>query len=110
MILFIGQSLSYLGKESGGVLLYCSREELAWRDMRQDHVRLVTRIAHLVAPERLHGRCASLHHRCTDGNVLFCGLLHIHYIYIILLNLNKRENRRKNEKKLALVYKFCHCT
>ena len=24
--------------------------------------------------------------------------------------LNKRENRKQNEKKLALVYKFCHCT
>ena len=73
-------------------------------------MRLDTQVAHLVAPEHLHGRCASLHHRlavdqksgCTDGNVLFCALIYIYiYIYnyyvdIILLILNKRE---KSEAK-----------
>ena len=33
-----------------------------WRDTRRDHMRLDTQVAHLVAPEHLHGRCASLHH------------------------------------------------
>ena len=64
-------------------------------------MRLDTQVAHLVAPEHLHGRCASLHHRltvdqksgCTDGNVLFCALIYIYiyYVDIILLILNKRE-------------------
>ena len=26
---------------------------------------------------------------------------------LFLLNLNKRENQKQNEKELALVYKFC---
>ena len=67
-------------------------------------MRLDTQVAHLVAPEHLHGRCASLHHRlavdqksgCTDGNVLFCALIYIYYVDIILLILNKRE---KSEAK-----------
>ena len=69
-------------------------------------MRLDTQVAYLVAPEHLHGRCASLHHilavdqksGCTDGNVLFCALIYIYiyYVDIILLILNKRE---KSEAK-----------
>ena len=40
---------------------------------------------------------------CTDGNVLFCALICIHYVNIILLNLNKRE---KSEAKWE---KTCPC-
>ena len=40
---------------------------------------------------------------CTDGNVLFCALMCIHYVYIILLNLNKWE---KSEVKWE---KTCPC-
>ena len=47
---------------------------------------------------------------CTDGNVLFCALTCIHYVDIILLNLNKREKSKAKWEKIALVYKFCHCT